>query len=211
MTKDLTHRLAIYPMVEEADAVGVVAAVYGRILSRMPLVPSLFKSFAVCPAYLVLAWRQADAVFDREDFGDRAERLRASVAREVTPPQDGEVRDTVGRFVEPLARMLLLSGGLHLALDGGLEARSAPRQARSDRAAKRRRARRASRRGSCRRRPERQLREVAQAVLAASREPGVRKALACPSARIRPTRWCTAGGGVPALVEKELGVRVPGR
>lgn len=96
MTTDLTHRLAIYPMVEEADAVGVVAAVYGRILSRMPLVPSLFKSFAVCPAYLVLEWRQADAVFDREDFGDGSERLRASVAREMTPPQDGEVRDNVG-------------------------------------------------------------------------------------------------------------------
>lgn len=49
MTTDLTHRLAIYPMVEEAESVGVVAAVYSRILSRMPLVPSLFKSFAVCP------------------------------------------------------------------------------------------------------------------------------------------------------------------
>ncbi|MBW3605422.1 MAG: halocarboxylic acid dehydrogenase DehI family protein [Actinobacteria bacterium] len=125
MTTDLTHRLAIYPMVEEADAVGVVAAVYGRILSRMPLVPSLFKSFAVCPAYLVLAWRQADAVFDRDDFGDGAARLRASVAREVTPPPDVEVRDTVGRFVAPLARMLLLSAGLHLALDGELETASA--------------------------------------------------------------------------------------
>ena len=34
MTKDLTHRLAIHPMVEEADAVGFVAAAYGRILSR---------------------------------------------------------------------------------------------------------------------------------------------------------------------------------
>jgi hypothetical protein len=73
----------------------------------------------------VLAWWQADAVFDRDEFGDGAERLRASVAREVTPRPHVEVRDTGGRFVAPLARMVLLSAGLHVALDGGLDGASA--------------------------------------------------------------------------------------
>ncbi|MBW3605474.1 MAG: halocarboxylic acid dehydrogenase DehI family protein [Actinobacteria bacterium] len=126
MTTDLTRRLAIYPMVEETDASGIVAAVYSQILSRMPLVPSLFKSLAVCPAYLVVAWRQFEAVADRDEFGDAAEALHVSVAHEVPPPPpDADVRDTVARFVEPLARMLLLSSGLHIALTDGLDGASA--------------------------------------------------------------------------------------
>ena len=55
---------AIYPMVEEAEATGVVAGVYAELLSRMrmPFVPSLFKSLAVCPPYLVLAYEQCEGV-----------------------------------------------------------------------------------------------------------------------------------------------------
>lgn len=120
MTTDLARRLAIYPMVEEADATGSVSAVYGQILSRMPLVPSLFKSFAVCPTYLVLAWRQAAPVLDAEDFVDAAQRLRSSVENVVSPPPDAQVRSTLARFVDPLAKMLLLSAGLYVALDSDL-------------------------------------------------------------------------------------------
>lgn len=112
-------------MVEEADATGIVAAVYSQILARMPLVPSLFKSFAVCPAYLVVAWRQFEAVADRDEFGDAAEALHVSAGHEAPPPPDADVRDTVARFVGPLARMLLLSSGLHSAITGAVDATSA--------------------------------------------------------------------------------------
>jgi len=58
MGSNLDDGFAIYPMVEEAEATGVVAAVYAELLRRMPFVPSLFKSLAVCPPYLVLAYEQ---------------------------------------------------------------------------------------------------------------------------------------------------------
>jgi len=48
--------MALYPMVEEATATGTVAAVYAQIVAVMPIVPSVFKSLALCPPYLVLAW-----------------------------------------------------------------------------------------------------------------------------------------------------------
>ena len=48
-----------YPMVEESEATGAVAAVYARLRKHMPFVPSLFKSLALCPGYLVLAAEQA--------------------------------------------------------------------------------------------------------------------------------------------------------
>jgi hypothetical protein len=59
MGSDLTNAFAIYPMVEEHEATGRVAGVYNQILESMPFVPSLFKSLATCPGYLVLAWDQA--------------------------------------------------------------------------------------------------------------------------------------------------------
>jgi hypothetical protein len=56
----LEDGFAIYPMVEEAEAAGVVAAVYAALLGGMPFVPScLFKSLAVHRGYLVLAYKQA--------------------------------------------------------------------------------------------------------------------------------------------------------
>lgn len=109
---------AAYPMVDEDDATGRVAGVYGAILDRFPMVPSLFKSLAVCPGYLELAWAQTDAALDLEAFTSAAGRLADEAAEEVPPPQDAAIREVVGRFVGPLARMLLVTAGLRAALDG---------------------------------------------------------------------------------------------
>ena len=109
-------------MVEVADAHGVVAAAYGDLLARMPFVPSLFKSLALCPQYLVLANEQAadDALLDRG-----AEQLIAAVRAVVEPPEE-PARSTAGCYAMPIGRMLLLSAGLRLALQGELSAPSAP-------------------------------------------------------------------------------------
>ena len=86
----------------------------------MPMVPSLFKSFAVCPTYRVLAWRQAAPMLDAEEFVDAAQRLASSVEDVVSPPPDAQVRATLARFIDPLGKMLLVSAGLYVALDGDL-------------------------------------------------------------------------------------------
>lgn len=82
--------IALYPMVEESEAVGTVAAVYAQIVEVMPIVPSVFKSLAVCPPY---------------------------AAR---PPDDPQVREALAGFVAPLSQMLLLCVGLTEALAGRL-------------------------------------------------------------------------------------------
>ena len=110
-------------MIEEDEATGRVAAVYVAALERAPFVPSLLKSVAVCPGYLVLAWEQAAPVLDGPELPERAGRLAARVAHSATPPSDPRDRELLGAFVEPLGRMLLLSCGLLIALDGGLPAR----------------------------------------------------------------------------------------
>ena len=117
---------AAYPMVEEAQAVGVVAGVYAALLDRMPFVPSLFKSLAVCPAYLVLAAEQAIPALADPAFGALAARLASSVRTAAAPPSDGEVCSALAGFVAPLSRMLLLAAGLRLALEGSLDAPPAP-------------------------------------------------------------------------------------
>ena len=122
MGSDLTSPFAIYPMVEEHEATGRVAAVYGQILGSMPFVPSLFKSLATCPGYLVLAWDQASHVLGQAAFGDTAASLAGSCREAATPPADADVRHALGRFVGPLGRMLLLSAGLLEALEGRLQA-----------------------------------------------------------------------------------------
>jgi len=126
MGSNLDDGFAIYPMVEEAEATGVVAGVYAELLQRMPFVPSLFKSLAVCPPYLVLAYEQCESVLDSDALTQRADHLGASVRNTVTPPAQPEVRAALARFVGPLSRMLLLSGGLLLALRGELDAPAAP-------------------------------------------------------------------------------------
>lgn len=120
---------AAYPMVEEAQAIGVVAGVYAALLDRMPFVPSLFKSLAVCPGYLVLAAEQAIPALADPAFGALAERLASSVRTAAAPPPDGEVCSALAGFIEPLSRMLLLAAGLRLALEGALDAPPAPGRA----------------------------------------------------------------------------------
>ncbi len=118
MASDLRSSFAIYPMVEEYEATGLVAGVYAEILDAMPFVPSIFKSLAACPRYLALAWRQAAPVLGGEGFEATADALARSVKDAAEPPPREEVRQVLGRFVGPLGRMLLLSAGLLEALEG---------------------------------------------------------------------------------------------
>jgi hypothetical protein len=116
----MSRTTAAYPMVGEADATGLVAATYRRILSGMPMVPSLFKSLAVCPASLALAWAQTEAAVGGDHFGDTATDLVARAAGTVPPPADDDVRGELAHFVAPLGRMLLATAGLGRALAGEL-------------------------------------------------------------------------------------------
>jgi hypothetical protein len=118
-----------YPMVEEAEATGGVAAVYADLLESMPFVPSLFKSLALCPGYLVLAHEQAAGVLSHPSFAGAAQQLVSSVRDAARPPADAEVRGTLAEFAGPLSRMLLLAAGLQIALDGELDAPPAAGQA----------------------------------------------------------------------------------
>ena len=129
MGSHLHDRFAIYPMADEAEATGVVAGVYAELLTRMPFVPSLYKSFAVCPAYLVLAYEQSAPLLDGDELPAAGAALAESVRDVVTPPDAPEVRETLAQFVGPLSRMLLLSCGLLLALQGRLDASPARGQA----------------------------------------------------------------------------------
>jgi hypothetical protein len=126
MGSDLTDPFAIYPMIEESEATGVVAGVYAQLLESLPFVPSLFKSFALSPDYLVLAYEQAAGVMQDDRFRAAAQELSDSVRDAVRPPEDAQVRETLAEFVGPLGRMLLLSCGLLLALEGRLEIEPAP-------------------------------------------------------------------------------------
>ncbi|SEL13104.1 hypothetical protein SAMN04515665_108179 [Blastococcus sp. DSM 46786] len=118
-----------YPMVEESEATGAVAAVYAHLLDGMPFVPSLFKSLALCPGYLVLAHEQAAGVLPDPSFAQSAQNLLTSAREITTPPADADVRGALAGFTGPLSRMLLLAAGLRLALDGELHAPPAPGQA----------------------------------------------------------------------------------
>lgn len=115
-----------YPMVEEADATGAVAGVYAGLLQSMPFVPSLFKSLAVCPGYLVLAAEQAHGVLREPSFTSTAQELVSAAGDVATPPADPAAREALAEFTGPLARMLSLAAGLRLALDGELAAPPAP-------------------------------------------------------------------------------------
>ena len=121
MGSDLNDPFAIYPMIEEPEASGVVAGVYAQLLESLPFVPSLFKSLALSPGYLVLAYEQAAAVMQDDAFRAAAQELSNSVGDAARPPEDAEVQQTLAQFVGPLGRMLLLSCGLLLALEGRLE------------------------------------------------------------------------------------------
>lgn len=129
MTQHPQHGLALYPMVEEGDATGVVAGVYAALLDDMPFVPSLFKSLAVCPAYLVLAHAQASAALQTEGFRSTAQELSGSVRDAARPPEQDDVRAALAEFVGPLGRMLLLSAGLLAAVRGELDGEPASPEA----------------------------------------------------------------------------------
>jgi len=110
-------------MVEEDQATGRVAAVYAQALEKAPFVPSLLKSLALCPPYLVLAWEQAATVLPRPELAQAVEGLAAGVAGAAVPPPTPGDRELLGGFVEPLGRMLLLACGLLVALEDGLSGR----------------------------------------------------------------------------------------
>ncbi|MDP9408736.1 MAG: hypothetical protein M3P95_12990 [Actinomycetota bacterium] len=129
MTGDLDNPFALYPMVEEDRATGAVAGVYAELLTGMPFVPSLFKSLALCPGYLVLAHEQAESVLGTDAFARAARELGSSVRDASRPPKEDDVREALAGFVEPLGRMLLLSAGLLLGLRGELDAPPAPGRA----------------------------------------------------------------------------------
>lgn len=126
MGTDAGAGFVAYPMVGEDDATGVVAAVYAALLEEMPFVPSLFKSLALCPGYLVLAHEQSAPVLSNASFDSSAQQLVSSVREVTRPPDDADVRAGLAEFAGPLSRMLLLSAGLRLALDGELDLPSAP-------------------------------------------------------------------------------------
>lgn len=112
-----------YPMVEEARATGRVAAVYADLLEAgTPFVPSLVKSLALCPPYLVLAHDQLVGVLGTDELSTAAQDLATFVRRATTPPRDAAARDHLGGFAAPVSRMLLLSAGLLAALDAELDA-----------------------------------------------------------------------------------------
>ena len=83
--------------------------------------PSLFKSLALCPGYLVLAHEQAVPVLPTDEFRSAAGDLVTSVHDVARPPDDAGVRAALAGFAGPLSRMLLLAAGLRLALDGELD------------------------------------------------------------------------------------------
>lgn len=117
-----TRKFVIYPMVEEQEATGRVAVVYQAILDRLPMVPSLFKSLAVCPPYLQLAWSQVEGVMAEADFDVAASELADACAEAARPHPDPATSDALGGFVNPLARMTLVAAGLVLALEGRIDA-----------------------------------------------------------------------------------------
>lgn len=114
-----------YPMVEEARAEGRVAGVYSQMLGYSEFVPSIFKSLALCPDYLVLAWRQSEPAMVGGQLSSAAEELTETAAGAVEPPRDPRARELVAGFVGPLGLMSILAAGLRGALRGELEAPSA--------------------------------------------------------------------------------------
>lgn len=107
-------------MVEEREARGRVAAVYTAVLDQAPFVPSLLKSLAVCPPYLVLAWEQLAPVLPTREMEAEVSELVDAVRDVARPPADPADRQRLAAFVGPLGRMLLAASGLLSAIDGEL-------------------------------------------------------------------------------------------
>lgn len=112
---------AVYPMVEEGDASGRVAAVYADALRRLPFIPSFLKSVAVCPPYLVLAWEQASSVVDARAFSEAKTTLMTAARGTGPAPRVSErATDVLRTVADPTAQMILLAFGLDAALSGDL-------------------------------------------------------------------------------------------
>lgn len=114
----LEHPFAAYPMVEEAQATGRVAAVYADAAERLPFVPSILKSLALCPGYLVLAWEQMVPMVDEPTFTAAADAITASARADGRPSVSDEAADVLRPFQSPLSQMLLFAAGLHAGLSG---------------------------------------------------------------------------------------------
>jgi len=128
MDAESTDSFVAYPMVEEHEATGVVAGVYAELLTTTPFVPSLFKSLALCPGYLVLAHEQVGPALRDDTFAALAGQLADSVRDAAAPPADPAVRQALAGFLAPLSRMTLLAAGLRRALAGDLDVPPAPGQ-----------------------------------------------------------------------------------
>lgn len=96
---------------------------YAEVRSELGFVPHLFTSLALFPNYLVLAWEQTKPLIGSADFSNAATRLVDRASSYVPPPRDPEAKAILAGRAS--GRMLLLSAGLRLALDGRLSAPSA--------------------------------------------------------------------------------------
>lgn len=114
-----------YPMVDEGDASGLVAAVYEEVLEHFPMVPSLFKSLACNPTYLALAWDQTRHVLETEEFASGADALVEQAGDLVQGRVTTDLRELLTEFEDALSRMLLVAAGLQLALDGTITGHAA--------------------------------------------------------------------------------------
>jgi hypothetical protein len=140
MGSRLDDPFAIYPMTEVVEVTDRIAAAYALLLDRLPLVPRLYKSFALYPAYLGLAVEprhlglaveprhlglaveQGTPLLDGEKLARRGHELAASVQDVVRPPEQQDVRNVLAEFVGPFCRKT--------APDFGTLVASAPRWSR---------------------------------------------------------------------------------
>lgn len=108
------------PMAPERAVTGRVAAVYADIRTRMPFVPSFFKSLALNPVYLELVWLQVRELTDpldaeAEALRRRGAELAGAAGAPVLPAGPREVLVPFG----PVVPRMLLTAELAAGLLGG--------------------------------------------------------------------------------------------
>lgn len=102
------------PEIAEPDATGQVAQVFDEIRNHVSFVPGLFRSLALAPDYLALAWEQAAPHLSAPDFLASATTLADTVSSAVTPPAALPAREILRQYAS--GRMLLLSTALETTL-----------------------------------------------------------------------------------------------